>query len=196
VTPKLVPSVVSHVHVHGAEVIRDSAAAVVQCGQGVGECHRPWCLHQVSSHEVEQYSSAAADLKRLADALAVVGGGSSWYQLRGRVETPCHTRMNASGPEEESSGENSEWVPGAVLMGSHAIQTEWAEIEKLFRRTKPYCAIVLDRGCARAVKGMKIEAAAEVASGEDSAVTTRVMSGRIVKPDHGRGSQFCDIGYE
>ena len=82
-------------------------------------------------------------------------------------------------------------------MGSHAIQTEQAEIEKLFRRTKAYCAIVLDRGCARAVKGMKIEAAEEVASGEvDSAVTIRVMSGRIVKPGHGRGSQFCDIGYE
>jgi hypothetical protein len=43
---------------------------------------------------------------------------------------------------------------------------------------------------------MKVEAAAEVASGEDSAVTIRVMSGRIVKPGHGRGSQFCDIGYE
>ena len=43
---------------------------------------------------------------------------------------------------------------------------------------------------------MKIEVAAEVASGEDSAVTIRVMSRRIVKPDHGRGSQFCDIGYE
>lgn len=81
-------------------------------------------------------------------------------------------------------------------MGSHAIQTEQAEIEKSFRRTKAYCAIVLDRGCARAVKGMKIEAAEEVASGEDSAVTIRVMSGRIVKPGHGRGSQFCDIGYE
>jgi hypothetical protein len=51
----------------------------------------------------------------------------------------------------------------------------------LVRRTKPYCAIALDRGCARAVKGMKIEAA-EVASGEDLAVTIRVMSGRIVKP--------------
>ena len=37
---------------------------------------------------------------------------------------------------------------------------------------------MLDRGCARAVKGMKIEAAEEVASGEvDSAVTIRVMSG-------------------
>jgi hypothetical protein len=134
---------------------------------------------------------------RLADALAVVGGESSWSQLRGRVETPRHTRMNASGPEEESPGENSEWVPGAVLMGSHTIRTEQAEIEKLFRRTKPYCAIVLDRGCARAVKAMKIEAAAaEVASGEESAVTIRVMSGRIVKPDHGRGSQFCDFGYD
>jgi hypothetical protein len=43
---------------------------------------------------------------------------------------------------------------------------------------------------------MKIEAAAEVASGEDSAVTIRVMSRRIVKPGHGRGSQFCDTGYE
>lgn len=82
-------------------------------------------------------------------------------------------------------------------MGSHAIETEQAEIEKLFRRTKPYCAIVLDRGCARAVRGMKTEAAEEVASGEGSAVTIRVMSGtRIVKPGHGRGSQFCDIGYE
>jgi hypothetical protein len=117
---------------------------------------------------------------RLADALAVVGGESSSYQLRGRVETPRQTGMNASGPEEETSGGNSELVPGVVLMGSHAIQTEWAEIEKLFRRTKPHCAIVLDRGCARAVKGMKIEAAAAaagVASGEDSAVTIRVMSG-------------------
>lgn len=196
-TPKLVPSVISHVHVHGAEVIPDSAAAVVRRGQGVNECHPPWCLHQVSSNELEQQWSAAADLMRLADALAVVGGESSWYQLRGRVETPRQTRMNTSGPEEESSGENSEWFPGAVLMDSHAIQTEQAEIEKLFRRTKPYCAIVLDRGCARAVKGTKIEAAAEVvASGEDSAVTIRVMSGRIVKPGHGRGLQFCDIGYE
>lgn len=61
---------------------------------------------------------------RLADALAVVDGESSSYQLRGGVETPRHTRMNVSGPEEETSGENSEWVPGAVLMGSHAIQTE------------------------------------------------------------------------
>jgi hypothetical protein len=127
VTPKLVPSVVSHVHVHGSEVIPDSAAEVARRGgQGVDECHPPWCLHQASSHEVELWcSAAAADLMRLADALAVVGGGSSSYQLRGRrVETPRHTRMNSSGPEEESSGENSEWVPGAVLMGSHAIQTE------------------------------------------------------------------------
>jgi hypothetical protein len=66
----------------------------------------------------------------------------------------------------------------------------------MFRRTKPYCAIVLDRGCARAVKGMKIEAAEEVASGEDLAGTIRVMSGRIVKVGESRGSQFCDIGYE
>ena len=61
---------------------------------------------------------------RLADALAVVGGESSSYQLRGRVETPRQTKTNVSGPEEESSGENSEWFPGAVLMGSDAIQTE------------------------------------------------------------------------
>jgi hypothetical protein len=32
------------------------------------------------------------------------------------------------------------------------------------------------------VKGMKIEAPAGVASGEDLAVTIKVMSGRIVKP--------------
>ena len=49
------------------------------------------------------------------------------------------------------------------MMGSHAIQTGQSEIEKLFRRTKPYCEGVLDRGCARAVRGMKIEAAAEAA---------------------------------
>jgi hypothetical protein len=110
---------------------------------------------------------------RLADALAVVGGESSSFQVRVRVKTPRQTRMNGTGPEEESSGENSEWVPGAVLMGSHAIQTEQAEIENLLRRTKPYCEGVLDRGCARAVKGMKIEAAAEVASGEESAIMIR-----------------------
>jgi hypothetical protein len=101
---------------------------------------------------------------RLADALAAVGGGSSsWNQLRGRVKTPRQTGMNVSGPEEESSGGDSEWVPGAVLLGSHAIQTEQAGIENLLRRTKPYCVGGLDRGCARAVKGMKIEAAAEAA---------------------------------
>ena len=72
----------------------------------------------------------------------------------------------------------------------------------MFRRTKSYCAIVLDRGCARAVKGMEkgmekkaAGAVVVVASGEDSAVTIRVMSGWIVKPGHSRGSQFCDIGY-
>lgn len=106
-TRKLVPPVFSHVHVHGGEVIRDSAAVVVQRGQEVDECHPLWCLHQVSSNEVERLCSAAADLMRLADVLAVVGESSS-YQLRGRVETPRQTRMNASGPEEESSGENSE----------------------------------------------------------------------------------------
>ena len=101
---------------------------------------------------------------RLADAPAAVGGGSSWwYQLRGRVKTPRQTGMNVSGPEKESSGGNSEWVPGAVLLGSHAIQTEQAEIETMLRRTKAYCVGGLDRGCARAVKGMKIEAAAEAA---------------------------------
>lgn len=108
VTRKLVPPVFSHVHVHGGEVIPGSAAVVVQRGQEVDECHPLWCLHQVSSNEVERSCSAAADLMRLADALAVVGGESSSYQLRGRVETPRQTRMNASGPEEESSGENSE----------------------------------------------------------------------------------------
>ena len=100
-------------------------------------------------------------------ALGVVDGESSSYQVRGRAETPRRTMMSAFGTEEGSSEESSEWVPGAAFMGSHAIQTEQAEIEKLFRRTKPYCAIVLDRGCARAVKGMKIEAAA-ADSGEDS----------------------------
>lgn len=51
------------------------------------------------------------------------------------------------------------------MLGSLAIQTEQAEIENLLRRTM----VLSDRGCARAVKGMKIEAAAEVASGEESA---------------------------
>ena len=162
-TPKLVPSVVSHAHAHVVVAIPDSAAAVAQLGQGVEERHPPWCLRQVSSDQVEQQSPAAADRVRLADALAVVDGKSSSYQLRGRANRPRQPRMNASGPGEKSSGEYSEWVPGAVLMGSHAIQTEGAEIEKLFRRTKPYCEGVLDRGCARAVKGMKIEAAAEAA---------------------------------
>jgi hypothetical protein len=66
---------------------------------------------------------AAADLIRLVNA-AVVDGGSSSYQLRGRVETPRRTMINASGPEDGSSGESSERVPGAALIGSHAIQTE------------------------------------------------------------------------
>ena len=163
-TPKLVPSVVSHAHAYAAVAIPDSAVAVAQLGQAVEERHPPWCLRQVSSDQVEQQCpAAAADLMWLADALAVVDGKSSSYPPRGRAKTPRQPRMNVSGPGEESSGEYSEWVPGAVLMGSHAIQTEWAEIEKLFRRTKPYCEGVLDQGCARAVKGMKIEAAAEAA---------------------------------
>jgi hypothetical protein len=54
-----------------------------------------------------------------------------------------------------------------VLPGSPAIETESAEVEKLFRGTKVYCVRGLERGCARAVTGVKTEAAAEVASEED-----------------------------
>jgi len=52
------------------------------------------------------------------------------------------------------------------LAGTHATQAESAaEVEK-FREMKLYCVRGLERGCARAVKGTKIEAAVEVASEE------------------------------
>lgn len=91
-------------------------------------------------------------------------------QLGGSINGLRQPRMNVvgTGPEEQSTGMNSEWFPGAVSPGSHATQTE---VEKLFRGTMLYCAHGLGRGCARAVKRMKIEAAVEVASEEDSAVT-------------------------
>jgi hypothetical protein len=74
--------------------------------------------------------------------------------------------MDVTGPEEECSG--TQYVPGVVVTGTYATQKEpAAEVEKLFRGTRLYC----ERGCARAVKRTKIEAAAvEVASEEWSAI--------------------------
>jgi hypothetical protein len=173
VTLRRVPSVVFHVHVHGCAVTPDLGVAVVQVGQGAEDCHPLWCLHRVSSDEEEPQDLAAVDGVRLADAhrrvMAAVGDGTDWFQRPGRVNTPHQSRMSVTGPEDESSEMNSEWVPGVgvVLTGTHATQAESAaEVEKMFRGTKVYCVRGLERGCARAVKETKIEAAVEVASEE------------------------------
>ena len=53
------------------------------------------------------------------------------------------------------------------MKGTHATRSESAaEVEKMLRGTMLYCVRGLERGCARAVKGTKIEAAVEVASEE------------------------------
>jgi hypothetical protein len=83
------------------------------------------------------------------------------------VNTPRQSQLIVTGPEEEFSEMNSEGDPAVVLTGTYATQrVSAAEVEKLFRRTNLYCVRGLERGCARAVKETKIEAAVEVASEE------------------------------
>jgi len=65
-----------------------------------------------------------------------------------------------TGPEEECPGmKDSERFPEAVSLTELSHQ-----VEKMSRQTRLYSV----QGCARAVKGTKIEAAVEVASEEDS----------------------------
>jgi hypothetical protein len=95
--------------------------------------------------------------------------------------------MNVAGPVEATFEMNSKRVPGTeVLKRSYAIQRKSAaENENLFRRTSFYCVHGLERGCARDVKGTKIEAAVEVASEGWSAIRLRNEDGPT---EHGSGT--------